>query len=156
VVSTVYFDTSALVKHYISEVGSDWVRALLTHQAPTVFTSLLSNIEGVCTFARRQREGMLSAEDHRQLLTVFDYDFTYRYNILGVEPLVMDTARRMANQHPLRAYDAVQLATAWLLNQDLLNTGKLPLTFICADERLITVAHAEGLRTDNPNHHNLD
>ncbi len=153
--NAVYFDTSALVKHYITEVGSDWVRALLMNQAPAVFTSLLTSIEGVCTFARRRREGMLSSEDHRQLLTVFDYDFTYRYNILGVEPMVMDTARRMANSHPLRAYDAVQLATAWLLNQDLLSTGKAPLTFICADERLITVAQAEGLLTDNPNHHDL-
>ena len=151
--STVYFDTSALVKHYISEIGSGWVRALLTHQSPTVFTSLLTSIEGACTFARRQREGMLSPQDHRQLLAVFDYDFRYRYNILDVEPTVMDTARRMANHHPLRAYDAVQLATAWLLNQDLLRTGKPPITFICADNRLITIAQAEGLQTDNPNHH---
>ena len=151
--STVYFDTSALVKHYITEVGSGWVRALLTHQAPTVFTSLLTSIEGACTFARRRREGMLSPQDHRQLLAVFDYDFRYCYNILDVEPTVMDTARRMANHHPLRAYDAVQLATAWLLNQDLLRTGKPPITFICADNRLITIALAEGLLTDNPNHH---
>jgi predicted nucleic acid-binding protein len=142
-----------LVKHYITEVGSDWVRALLVDQTPTVFTSLLTVIEGVCTFARRQREGMLSPEDHHQLLTVFDYDFTYRYNILDVEPVVIDAARRMANRHPLRAYDAVQLATAWLLNQDLLKTDRPPLTFICADDRLITVAQAEGLQTDNPNHH---
>jgi hypothetical protein len=28
-----------------------------------------------------------------------------------------------------------------------------PLTFICADNRLVAVAHAEGLLTDNPNHH---
>ena len=99
-VSTVYFDTSALVKRYIAEVGSDWVRALLDVQSPIVFT-----------------------------------------------------ARQMANLHPLRAYDAVQLATAWSLNQDLVNDGESPLTFICADDRLLAVAQAEGLHTDNPNHH---
>jgi len=153
VVSTVYFDTSALVKHYIAEAGSGWVRALLDVQSPIVFTSLLTVIEGACTFARRQREGMLSPEDHRQLLTVFDHDLAYRYNILDVEPVVIDTARQMANRHPLRAYDAVQLATAWSLNQDLVNSGEAPLTFICADDRLLAVAQAQGLRTDNPNHH---
>ena len=126
-VSTIYFDTSALVKRYIAEVGSGWVRALLDVQSPIVFTSLLTVIEGVCTFARRQREGMLSPEDHRQLLIVFDYDFAYRYNILDVETMVIDTARQMANRHPLRAYDAVQLATAWSLNQDLVNDGEAPL-----------------------------
>ena len=152
-VSTVYFDTSALVKRYIAEVGSDWIRALFDVQTPIVFTSRLTVIEGVCTFARRQREGMLSPRDHRQLLTIFDYDFAHRYNILDVETMVIDTARQMANRHPLRAYDAVQLATAWSLNQDLVSNGEAPLTFICADDRLLGVAQAEGLRTDNPNHY---
>ena len=67
--------------------------------------------------------------------------------------MVIDTARQMANQHPLRAYDAVQLATAWSLDQNLVNSGESPLTFICADDRLLAVAQAEGLRTENPNHH---
>jgi hypothetical protein len=29
----------------------------------------------------------------------------------------------------------------------------LPVTFVCADERLIAIAQAEGLLTNNPNHH---
>lgn len=152
-VSTVYFDTSALVKRYIAEAGSDWIRALFDVQTPIVFTSRLTVIEGVCTFARRQREGMLSPRDHRQLLTIFDYDFAHRYNILDVETMVIDTARQMANRHPLRAYDAVQLATAWSLDRDLVSNGEAPLTFICADDRLLSVAQTEGLRTDNPNHY---
>jgi len=55
--------------------------------------------------------------------------------------------------YTLRAYDAVQLATAWLLNQDLLRTDRPLLRFVCADDRLIAIAQAEGLPTDNPNHH---
>jgi predicted nucleic acid-binding protein len=152
-VSIVYFDTSALVKRYITEVGSDWVKTLLENRTSGLFTSRLSIIEGACTFARRHREGMLSPEDYRQLLAIFDYDFAYRYNTLDVEQMVIDTARQMTNRHPLRAYDAVQLATAWLLNEDLLRTDKSPLTFICADDHLIAVAQAEGLLADNPNHY---
>lgn len=152
-VSVAYFDTSALVKCYIAELGSDWIRTLLENQGPNVFTSLITLIEAACTFARRQREGLLSSDDHHQLLTVFDYDFAYRYHILGVEPVVIDKARQMANRQPLRAYDAVHLATAWLLNEELLRAGQPPLTFVCADDRLMTIAQAEGLLTDNPNHH---
>ena len=59
----------------------------------------------------------------------------------------------VANRQPLRAYDAVHLATAWLLNEELLRAGQPPLTFVCADDRLMTIAQAEGLLTDNPNHH---
>jgi predicted nucleic acid-binding protein len=152
-VSVSYFDTSALVKGYIAERGSGWIRTLLENQDPNAFTSLMTAVEAACTFARRQREGVLSSDDHHQLLIVFDYDFAYRYNVLGVEPIVIDTARQMANRQPLRAYDAVHLATAWLLNEELLRADKSPLTFVCADERLIAIAQAEGLLTDNPNHH---
>jgi hypothetical protein len=32
-------------------------------------------------------------------------------------------------------------------------TSKPPLTFICADDRLVAIAQAEGFLTDNPNYH---
>jgi predicted nucleic acid-binding protein len=53
----------------------------------------------------------------------------------------------------LRAYDAVQLASALRVHSDLTRTESTSLTFITADERLIAVAQTEGLLTDNPNHH---
>jgi len=148
-----YFDTSALVKCYITEVGSRWVQTFLGSPALIVFTSLLTHIESVCTFARRRREGMFSPDDHLQVLRLFDYDIAHRYEVVDVNPAIIDTARQMANRHPLRAYDAVQLATAWLLNHDLVNSGASPLTFVCADVRLLTIAQAEGLLTENPNDH---
>jgi hypothetical protein len=110
-------------------------------------------IEGICTFARRRREGLLSADDYRRLVAVFDYDFQYRYDVIAVEPLVVDAARHMADLHPLRAYDAVQLASAWLADQKLVGAGEPPLTFVCADDDLLSVAHSEGLLVENPNDH---
>ena len=151
--SVVYFDTSALVKRYLAETGSEWVRACLRGSTVRVFTSLLTAIEGVCTFSRRRREELLSPDEQRQVSATFDYDLTYRYTLVGLEPRTMDAARQMAERHPLRAYDAVQLATAWLLNQDLLDSGQAPLTFVCADDRLIAMARTEGLLTENPNRH---
>ena len=152
--SIAYLDTSALVKQYVIEAGTDWVRALLKPDwTPTVFTSHLTVVEPICAFARRRREGALSAEHHARILASFDYDTKYRFNILSVEPSAIETARRLANQHPLRAYDAMHLATAWLANEKLVQAGRLPLTFVCADDRLLAIAQAEGLPTDNPNHH---
>ena len=153
-VNFAYFDTSALLKQYVTEIGSNWVRTYLASTvAPAVFTSHLTAVEATCAFARRLREGILLPADHAKAVQAFDYDITYRYNLLDVMPVTIDTARRLAAQHPLRAYDAVQLATAWLLNEYLLHTSKPPLTFICADDHLIAVAQAAGLLTDNPNHH---
>jgi hypothetical protein len=83
----------------------------------------------------------------------FDYDFQYRYDVIAVESVVVDTARRMADLHPLCAYDAVQLASAWLANQRVVGAGRPPLTFVCADEDLLSVAQVEGLLIENPNDH---
>lgn len=152
--SVAYFDTSALLKRYVSEAGSSWVMAYLASAtAPAVFTSRLTEVEAVCAFARRLRDGTLLPTDHATVVQAFDYDIAYRYYPLDLTPVTVDAARRLANRHPLRAYDAVQLATAWLLNQEILRTSEPPLTFICADDRLITVAQAEGLLTENPNYH---
>ncbi len=152
--SVAYFDTSALLKRYVTETGSRWVVAYLASApAPAVFTSRLTEVEAICAFARRLRDGTLLPTDHATAVQAFDYDIAYWYYLLDLTPVTVDTARQLANRHPLRAYDAVQLAKAWLLNQELLRAGEPPLTFVCADDRLIAVAQAEGLLTENPNDH---
>jgi predicted nucleic acid-binding protein len=153
-VRAIYFDTSALLKRYIAETGSRWTNTLISSpDAPAVFTSHLTAVEATCAFARRLRERTLSTAEHTEASLAFDYDMTYRYNVLDVIPVTVETARQLARQHPLRAYDAMQLATAWLLNQELLRAGDSPLVFISADDRLLAIAQAEGLNNDNPNHH---
>jgi predicted nucleic acid-binding protein len=150
--SVAYLDTSALLKRYVVEIGSDWMRTFLFSETPpTVFTSHLSVVEATCAFARRLRDGTLTPEIHGRALLAFDYDITYRYHLLDVMPATIETARRLANEHPLRAYDAVQLSTAWLLHQELVGSGRPPLTFVCSDDQLVTVAQAVGLGTENPN-----
>jgi predicted nucleic acid-binding protein len=144
-VNVAYFDTSALLKQYVTETGSNWIRAYLSSAtAPAVFTSQLTAVEATGAFARRLRDGTLLPADHATVVRAFDYDITYRYTLLDVMPVTIDTARRLANLHPLRAYDAVQLATAWSLNRDLVSSGEAPLTFICADDSLLTVAQVRS------------
>ena len=55
--------------------------------------------------------------------------------------------------HPLRAYDSVQLASALAANQALVLRTLPPLILVSADDRLMKVAVAEGLTTENPNLH---
>jgi predicted nucleic acid-binding protein len=149
----VYLDTSALVKRYISEVGGRWTRSLLNEPTTRAFTSQLTIVEGACTFARRRRESMISADAHRHVLAMFYYEFEHQYNVIAVGPSVIDAACELANRNPLRAYDAVHIATAWLLNGRLVNSGQEPLKFICADAQLLDIANREGLLIENPNDH---
>ena len=58
----VYFvDTSALVKRYVLEVGSDHIQAITNPTTGNFITiSQLTWIEVLSAFSRRQREGSLS------------------------------------------------------------------------------------------------
>lgn len=152
-VKYLYFDTSALVKHYIEETGSQWVQSLIRSKRTMVLTSSLTRIEGACTFARRHREGVLSEDDLTQVCSVFNYDLAHHYVLTEAEPAILSSAQQLALRYPLRAYDAVQLATAEFSNAQLVQARKPPLTFVCADDRLLAIAQAEGLLVENPNYH---
>ncbi len=153
-VKVAYFDTSALLKKYVIETGSRWVQSYITSRPiPQILTSSLTLVEASCAFARRLREGILTAATHITIEEAFDYEIQHRYMVMNFDPIVLKVARQLARKHPLRAYDAVHLATARLANEQLVQARKSPLTFVCADDRLLFIAQAEGLLIENPNHH---
>jgi uncharacterized protein len=153
-VSLYFLDSSALVKRYVSEIGSDWIRDLAEPAAGNpIIIARISWVEVLSALARRQREGSITADDVRRSVQALQYDFDTQYQLTELEPALSTLAGNLVMQHPLRAYDAVQLASALRVQSDLTQTGVTALTFLSADERLNAVAQAEGLPTDNPNRH---
>jgi len=153
-VSHYYLDASALVKRYVDEVGSDWLRATIAPaQLSLFFTSRMTIVEVISAFARRAREGSLSSEEFAIARDAFQSDCLNEYQIMPPSMTVIDLACALLEQHPLRAYDATHLATALGAQQFLTAQGYPPLTFLSADDRLNHAATAEGLAVDNPNHH---
>lgn len=75
----------------------------------------------------------------------------YRYIELTAE--VTQMSRHLLEQHPLRANDAVHLASAIIANRSLVDAGLPPLLFLCADNRLMDIAISEALTGTNPNDH---
>lgn len=151
-----YFDSSALVKYYIPEVGTHWVKILVDDRADdewrnTIASSSLSVAEVVAAFTKRHRMREISTGLKAALISRFLRDGRQRCTLLEADGTVIDTAVQLIQRHPLRAYDAVQLATALLLNRRLLAEKLLPLTFISADDVLCEAARAEGLLSENPN-----
>jgi hypothetical protein len=71
---------------------------------------------------------------------------------LIVETMVSQ-AVALTQNHRLRGYDAIQLATALELNATLNAAGLRTLVFITADIDLSAAAQAEGLVADRPNNH---
>jgi len=66
---------------------------------------------------------------------------------------VLLEAQRLLETYPLRAGDAIQLASALLANAQLQTANLHALIFLASDARLLTAAMSEGLQTDDPQNH---
>jgi predicted nucleic acid-binding protein len=148
-----YFDSSALVKRYVAEIGTAWVTGLMDPAAGNLLhVARLAGVEVASAFARRLRSGSLSAVHAAAALTLFRADFRTRFHIVGIRAALVNQAMKLAEGHFLRAYDAVQLAAALQVHRRCLAVGQL-LTLISADAELNAAALAEGLLVEDPNRH---
>lgn len=152
--SLYFLDSSALVKRYVTETGSGWIRAVTDPASGNpLIIARITWVEVLSALARRQREGSITSSDVTRAIRTFSYDLDTQYQVAEASAALVRTAGELVIQHPLRAYDAVQLASALRVQSDLSGTGVTALTFLTADDSLIAIAQAEGLLTDNPNHH---
>jgi predicted nucleic acid-binding protein len=153
-VSRYYLDTSALVKRYVDEAGSDWLRTLTAlDQNALLFISRMTIVEVISAFARRLRDGSLTREEFAAARDALQGDCLDEYRVMPPTLDIVNLACALLERHPLRAYDAIHLATALDAQQFLLSHSDLSVTFLSADDRLNRAAAAEGLAVDNPNLH---
>lgn len=136
---TLYLDTSALVKMYVDEEGSDSVRAVV-QQADAVGTSAIAYVEARAAFARRAFERALSPTDHRRTVRELDRDWQH-YLAIQVTTALIRQAAKLAERHRLRAYDAIHLASAAFMSARI---GER-LLFSSWDTKLLAAAAREGL-----------
>ncbi|MCC7452194.1 MAG: type II toxin-antitoxin system VapC family toxin [Anaerolineae bacterium] len=148
--SLYYLDTSALVKRYIAETDSAWLISQVEPASNNIaIVSELTPVEMFSIFTRRQRDKSLSPSDAAQQRTDFLIHLQTEYLVAPVDNQLLVQARNLVNTHPLRTLDAVQLACALWVKQFLAE----PITFLSADRNLLTIAAAEGFKTDDPNAH---
>jgi predicted nucleic acid-binding protein len=148
-VAVYFLDTSAVVKRYVSEVGSAWVQALTDPAAGNIpCIARITRPETVAAITRRERGGHITPANAATALADFDLDFAQQYLTISLSDALIDHAAELARTHGLRGYDAVQLAAAlevWL---------QIPTTIlISADDELNAAASAEGMAVENPNAH---
>lgn len=124
----------------MAEPGSDLVQSLLANGAAV--TSRMTRIEVASALARRCREGSFPETEHYRALAALEGDQRCLY-LVEVTAEVTAQAHRLLTRHPLRAADALQLASC-LEFQDRLGVG---VTFVAWDGRLLAAARREGLTT---------
>jgi predicted nucleic acid-binding protein len=114
------------------------VRRLLS--GDVVATSRLSEVEVVSAVIRRAREGAFGGRERDRALEALAIDLGAMH-VVEILPEIATKARGLLLRHPLRAGDAIQLASCVFLQQEL---GE-PVRFVVFDERLRAAARAEGL-----------
>ncbi|MCU0465070.1 MAG: type II toxin-antitoxin system VapC family toxin [Anaerolineae bacterium] len=146
-----FFDTSAVVKRYMTEKGSGWVDRTLEKESP-IWISKITLAEIYSVVGRRIRENTYPIDDLSLFRKMFERHLGRNYRLVQVTNEVITLSQHLLLKHPLRALDSLQLASALITHKrtDQLNT---PLIFVCADVRLLTVTEAEGLVPLNPNDH---
>ena len=135
-----YFDASALAKRYVREKGSAKIRRLLSSDVPA--TSRLSAVEIASALMRRSRDGALSDKNRDRALTVLDGDLAAMV-VVELSPEIVTRAQALLRRHPLRAGDAIQLASCLQLQEGIADE---PVRFVAFDARLIAAARAEDVK----------
>ncbi len=149
-----YFDTSALVKRYVQESGTRWVRSL-THRntSNVIYLAQLTSVEVTAAVARRRKGRTLTTPKASSILFRFRKHFAGRYTVVAVTPSLLDAATKLANTHALRGYDAVQLAVALEIRRRHLDAGLGLVTLVSSDRELNDAASAEGMTVEDPKAH---
>ena len=156
---TVYFlDSSALVKRYISETGSDWVLGLFDLSLNNeVFIAAITSVEIIAAITRRclrgTRSGSISITDATLTRNQFKSDLEKDYQIVEITENIINSAMVLSETYSLRGYDAIQLAVGRAVNTICIANGLTPITFVSADNELNTAVISEGLMIENPNSH---
>ena len=148
-----FLDTSALVKRHIAEPGHAWVRTLCDPTAGnTIVICEVALVEVTATFARMARETprRISPARRNRLIADFEAVFLRQYIVMQVDRTLLARAATLCRAHPLRAYDAVQLAAALIRRDDDLAAGNPAPIFVCADKNLLAVAQANGFAVEDP------
>jgi len=130
------------------------VRALATPAAGhRLMIAQVTPAEVVSGVARRRREGSIPPRTAHAIRLLVDRHTRREYTVIALRAQVLRHTEDLLETHALRAYDAVQLASALESNNRMVAAGLVALVFVSADKRLLDVAITEGLETEDPAAH---
>ncbi len=141
---TSYFlDTSAHLKRYLREAGSEAVDRLFSEYASR-YVSAIGLLEGLSCLQRlRAVSGLIDADRLRLLRAAMASDIeSGRLTVVSAAPPDIEAAAKILAERYLTAVDALQIATAKNLGPEVV--------FVSSDEKLNRAASEEGLSVVDP------
>lgn len=108
-----FFDTSALIKRYIDEPGSDVVDEIF-EIAVHIYVSQVTLIEAIATLRRLLHEKILNQEQFHYLKNEFITDMAY-FIVVPFDQSVVNVCLDILNEQQLKTLDTIQLASAFVV-----------------------------------------
>lgn len=136
-----FFDTSALIKRYISETGSNKVDELF-EISENIIVSPVTKIEVYSSLKRLLVTNLISEEDYETVKSNIDYDFRY-FTVVSLNEKIEKEVIKLIERHQLKALDSIQLASCLYRKADIRD-------FIVSDVKLKNAAEAENIEVIDP------
>ena len=130
----VFFDSSAFVKRFIQETGTDQIMEWCD-KATEIGLSSVALPEIISAFCRLQREDKINMEQYLQLKRMLMVDIEDAV-VCDLGPLVLAKAISSLENNILRGMDAIHIGSAVVLKADI---------FISSDNRQCDAADRAGL-----------
>ncbi len=133
----VFFDTSAFVKRYINESGTDKVLEWCD-KATEIGLAGIALPEIISAFCRLHREARITDAQYRQLKSLLIADIEDAA-LCDLTPAVLAQAVSSIENNVLRGMDSMHIGSAVVLKADI---------FISSDQRQCEAASRAGLRVE--------
>lgn len=134
-----FCDTSALIKLYIDEDGSNELKIQL-QESEAVAVCRIAWAEAYAALSRRARELPADVDNIEQAKVALAADWPH-FVVLEINQPLVERAGEYADTFALRGYDSIQLAAAFEAG----SVSQTPIFFACFDSRLNKAAKLLGM-----------
>lgn len=142
-----FCDTSAIIKLYHHEVGSEWMEAIFNDANAIIVISELTRVEFYSAMLKKVRTGDITNEAKEEAIKNFEKDGHDKFILTLLDSRIFKEAQKLlykyGNDYSIRTLDAIQLAAC-------LHDKTDGIRFICADVHLLKICELEGLDIVNP------
>lgn len=129
-------DSSALIKRYIEEPGSEEVNSFL-EEADDVIISPVTLIEMISALKRRYSEGSINKSDYDYLKKTVESE-SKDFSKIIFDMSLENKAVNLINKYQLRALDSIQLASMLISKSHLMVTSDKKLAGCSESEHIET------------------
>jgi predicted nucleic acid-binding protein len=139
----IFLDTSALIKLYHQESGTQEIESLFNNfKITAIYLSELAKIEFTATIWKKVRTKEISENTVKITITLFETDFD-KFSFISIDSMILEQSRSLFSDcgvHGLITISTIQLSTAISLKtySDLFTTSDILLKSIFEKEGIKT------------------